>query len=341
VESFLKKSGFALELSDIHFTPIDPGALPEMPEITSIWLDRARVLAQQRAEKDSIAQQILEQEEKESAERTARIARESAERAARIEQELVMMKIKKREAERDNAKRLHELEIEIQDAEDRTKRTLAEKRSSLENYFKGRQEEMDAYDHSRRLAEISNDDAIKRLEEENKHARLIQEEETNRRAERARAEHESYLREQELASVKAAETLANSRLEIAKLAAAEAKTRGVAEAQVLEARIRAEKIMQIEEAKAAAAYIERLIDRLPELVAKQSCDEKGDRTAFYFGADLKPEAIGSSGIVALSLAPLLKQLVTRLGDYLLSGPKVEEEADGALGQDASVKKRVP
>lgn len=233
--------------------------------------------------------------------------------------------LQKKEDERDNAKRMHVIEIEMQNAQDEKERTLAEARRSLEEYFRKRQEEKDAYEHSRKLEEARKRDELLAVEEEAKRA-----------AEHARLDHERYLREQGLAATQQELELANSRLSIAKLESEKARVCGLAEAQVIESRTRAEDSLRHEEARAAASCAERLIDRLPDLVSKLSVEETGDRTAIYFGGDVKPESLGgASGVVALSLAPVLKQLLGRVSDFLAlqshgSDDKVESSALDAV-----------
>jgi len=233
-------------------------------------------------------------------------SREAAERSLRIEQELKAIEVTKKEAERDNAKQIHAIEIDMQNAQDEKERTLAEARRTLDDYFRERQEEKDSYDHSQKLEEGKRRDEIFAMEEEAK--RLV---------ERAGIDHPRYLRDQELAAAQQELELANSRLAIAKIESDKTKLLGMVAAEVLESRTRAQNVLQLEEARAAAVWTERLIDDLPNLAEKISADDSGDKTVIYVGGDVEPESLGGAGgIVALSLAPVMKQLVGRISDFL-------------------------
>lgn len=309
-KGFLGECGFALVASEIRFRPLNPGILGAEKAISEKWIEQERAQAMLEARKAAIFEEIEDKRKK-----------ASAERAARVEQELKALEISQKEAERDNARRLHQLAIEMQADEDSKKKTLAEARRTLEDYFNKRQEEKDAYEHDRQVERIKNEDQIEKLKATAK-----------REEESAELEHKHYIQEQTLSGLKQDVDIESSRLDIARLTSEQSTVRGLAEAKVTESRVKAENALRYEESAATTNTFERLIDRLPEVLSKLPLDDGSDRTIIHFGKDIQPEMLGGTGsVIALAILPILKQVMARLSNHLAPGP--EETSTQSLDEE--------
>jgi len=305
---FLGECGFALVSSEIRFRPLNPGILGAEQAISEKWIEQERAQAVLEARKTAILEDIEDKKKK-----------ESAERAARVEQELKALEISQKEAERDYSKKLHQLAIQMQADEDEKERTLAEARRALDEYFNKRQEEKDAYEHEREVERIKNEDQLEKLRTTAK-----------REEERAELEHKRHIQEQAFVGVKQDLDIESARLDIARLTSEQATVRGLAEARVTESRVKAENVLRYEESAVTARSLERLIDRLPEVVSKLSLDDGADRTIIHFGKDVQPEMLGGTGsVIALTFLPILKQVMARLSNYLATPPSERRQQPGA------------
>jgi hypothetical protein len=293
--SFLGECGFALVSSEIRFRPLNPGILGSEEEISEKWIEQERAQAKLEAKKQAILDNMEDVKRKEAAERTAR-----------VEQELKAIELQKKESERDNSKRMHQIEIEMQNAQDDKERTLAEARRDLEEFFRKRQEEKDAYEHERKLEEQKDREQLKTLEADSARA-----------AEEADLEHKRRIQEGSLAALDKQLMLATRQLEIDRIKCEGLKVRGLVDAEVIESRIRAEGVLQHEETAIVARWIESLVDRLPEIVSKLPCETGTSRTIVQLGGGVQDQALGGvTGIMALTLAPAIQQILEALSERL-------------------------
>ncbi|MFG6100934.1 hypothetical protein U2F10_01695 [Leptothoe sp. EHU-05/26/07-4] len=321
--AFLTECGFSIISSEIRVRPLDPGILGTEQRITEKWIELEKVHASLEAQKESA---IEEQKEKRK--------NAAALRALETEKALKQIEIKHKEAELENVQQLSQIEKDIENEKNAKERALAEIRRELEEYFRNRQKQDEEYQQKQAIQEILNQQKLQQIKEQKEHE-----------FEKEQIAYENEVRQEKLKTLEQELELAKSQLELAKLETDLQKIQGIAEAQIIEARLKASESLQREKAIAAIRVLEKLVETLPDITSHIPVDTSGDRTIVQIGSDVDPNSLnGGIGILGLLMMPTIKKLLSQLSDdtsNTLLDSSLADSLVKTLEKDESLQEKSP
>jgi len=333
IGSFIEDSGFLMLYCSVKLTPLDPrkniGVDPKIIEKWDKWEHQLLKIQQEKEHEQKKLEDEGKKQERELKEATDKAIREIEIREFRS----------KKDAEREKA----EIEKEQEQIKQEGRVETAKIRAEAEQFFQTRQEaevEFEKIIEQKRLekdeflenARLESKEKQESLRSEKQHERALndlkaEEELENQRHENKKkraldeAKYKSEIRQQEIQDLEQERDLykikkesAEQQRDIEMLQAELIRAKGLAEAEVLEAKTKARNAGQDELRQEQIKILATMQDKLPEILKSFPTEKYGETTLIQIGGGEENTFQNKAGLEILGLAymPIVKQIMALL-----------------------------